>query len=338
MKAKIVVVGSSNTDMILKLERIPKPGETILGGAFVTAAGGKGANQAVAAAQAGGSVTLVARVGQDIFGEQAIAGFVESGINVDHVQRDKFPSGVALIFVAKDGENSIGVGSGANAKLSPADVRKAKTAFAAATAVVMQLETPLETVKAAADLAHANGILVILNPAPAQPLPDSLLKKTSILTPNETEAELLTGIKVTDDASCSRAADILLSKGVQTVIITLGSRGAYAATSAFKQFVPAFKVKPVDTTAAGDTFNGALAVALAEGMPMIEAVQFANAAGAISVTRMGAQPSAPSRKEIEKLLNAKKPVAIANSSGVRAKSLHINGPHGPPGVLNGRQQ
>jgi ribokinase len=230
MKAKIVVVGSSNTDMILKLDRIPKPGETILGGEFVTAAGGKGANQAVAAARAGGAVTFIARVGKDMFGDQAVAGFVASGINVDHVQRDKFPSGVALIFVAKDGENSIGVGGGANSKLSPADVKKAKATFASASAVIMQLETPLETVQAAADLAGVKGAMVILNPAPAQKLPDALLKRISILTPNETEAELLTGIKVTDDASCSKAADALLRKGVKTVIITLGSRGSYVAT------------------------------------------------------------------------------------------------------------
>jgi ribokinase len=325
MKAKIVVVGSSNTDMILKLDRIPIPGETILGGEFVTAAGGKGANQAVAAANAGGAVTFIARVGDDMFGKQAVVGFVECGINVDHVRCDKLPSGVALIFVAKDGENSIGVGSGANASLSPADVRKAKTAFASAHAVVMQLETPLETIQAAADLAHAKKAMVILNPAPAQRLPDSLLKKISILTPNETEAELLTGIKVTDDESCSRAAAALLRKGVQTVIITLGSRGAYVATSASKQFVPGFKVKPVDTTAAGDTFNGALAVALAEGMPMIEAVRFANAAGAISVTRMGAQPSAPKRKEIEVLLNGTEPGAAAKRPRRRGKIAGSNG-------------
>jgi ribokinase len=320
MKAKIVVVGSSNTDMILKLDRIPKPGETILGGEFVTAAGGKGANQAVAAAKAGGIVTFIARVGQDMFGEQAVAGFVASGINVDHVQRDKFPSGVALIFVAKDGENSIGVGGGANGRLSPADVKKAKPAFATAHAVIMQLETPLETVQAAADLADAKGAMVILNPAPAQKLPDSLLKKISILTPNETEAELLTGIKVMDDASCSKAADVLLRKGVKCVIITLGSRGAFVATSTSKQFVPGFKVKPVDTTAAGDTFNGALAVALAEGKSMYDAVRFANAAGAISVTRMGAQPSAPNRTEIEKLLNGKSATTVR-----RLQSLHVNG-------------
>jgi ribokinase len=309
MKAKIVVVGSSNTDMILKLDRIPKPGETILGGEFVTAAGGKGANQAVAAAQAGGAVTFIARVGRDMFGEQAIAGFVEAGIDVEHVQYDKSPSGVALIFVAKDGENSIGVGGGANAKLAPADVKKAKAAFASASAVIMQLETPLETVQAAAELADSKKTLVILNPAPAQKLPDSLLKKISILTPNETEAELLTGIKVSDDASCAKAADVLLRKGVKTVIITLGSRGSYVATAKSKELVPGFKVKPVDTTAAGDTFNGALAVALAEGKSMNDAVRFANAAGAISVTRMGAQPSAPKRAEIEKLLGNKKPAA-----------------------------
>jgi ribokinase len=329
MKAKIVVVGSSNTDMILKLERIPKPGETILGGEFVTAAGGKGANQAVAAAKAGAAVTFIARVGQDMFGEQAVAGFIESGINVDHVQRDKTASGVALIFVAKDGENSIGVGSGANARLMPADVKKAKAVFASANAVVMQLETPLETVQAAAELADAKKATVILNPAPAQKLPDSLLKKISILTPNETEAEILTGIKVTDESSCAKAADALLRKGVKTVIITLGSRGSYVATAKSKQLVPGFKVKPVDTTAAGDTFNGALAVALAEGRSMYDAVRFANAAGAISVTRMGAQPSAPKRTEIEKLLGDKKPASAGGIASRRIQAPHTNGraPH-----------
>jgi ribokinase len=325
MAPRIVVVGSSNTDMIIKLERIPKPGETCLGGEFMTAAGGKGANQAVAAARAGGAVTLVARVGQDMFGERAVAGLTQHGINVEHVQYDQAPSGVALIFVGADGENSIGVGSGANAKLSPADVRKAKNAFDAADVVIMQLETPLETVQAAADLADANGALVILNPAPAQHLPDELLKKISILTPNETEAELLTGIAVSDEASCSLAADILLRKGVKTAIITLGSRGAFVASAGQKQLVPGFKVKQIDTTAAGDTFNGALAVALAEGQPMIDAVRFANAAGALSVTRMGAQPSAPQRSEIENLSNGKRIVAVEDSPGPRIPSPH------PPG-------
>jgi ribokinase len=310
--------------MIIKLDRIPKPGETRLGGEFLTAAGGKGANLAVAAAKAGGDVTLIARVGRDMFGERAVAGLIEHGVNVDYVQYDKSPSGVALIFVAEDGENSIAVGSGANARLCPADVRKAKNAFADADVVVMQLETPLETVQAAADVAAAQGTRVILNPAPAQPLPDKLLKKVSIITPNESEAQILTGVKVTSEASCARAAEALLKKGVETVIITLGAQGAFVATRESKQLVPGFKAKPVDTTAAGDTFNGALAVALAEGRPLLDAVRFANAAGAISVTRIGAQPSAPTRREIEKLLGPKKLVA---SNGRVDPSTNGHRPH-----------
>jgi ribokinase len=322
MKANIVVVGSSNTDMIIKVDRIPRPGETRLGGEFLMAAGGKGANQAVAAARAGGAVTLIARVGKDMFGERAVAGLVEQDVNVDHVQYDKSPSGVALIFVGEDGENSIAVGSGANAKLSPVDVRKAKSAISAADVVVMQLESPLETVQAAAELAAARGIPVILNPAPARDLPDKLLRNVSILTPNESEAELLTGVKVTGDASCARAADVLLRKGVETVIITLGAQGAFVATASSKERIPGFAAKPVDTTAAGDTFNGALAVALAEGQPLAEAVRFANAAGAIAVTRMGAQPSAPSRKEIEKLAGRNKLKVVRAD---KPSALPING-------------
>jgi ribokinase len=302
---RLVVVGSSNTDMIIKLDRIPRPGETILGGEFTTAAGGKGANQAVAAARAGGRVTFVARVGRDMFGDQAIAGFRKDRINVQHVLRDPAaPSGVALIFVAKDGENSIAVAGGSNGRLTPADVKKAEAAITSADALVMQLETPVETVTAAAQLAAKAGVTVILNPAPARELPDSLLKHVSILTPNEHEAELLTGVKVTDVSTAEQAASKLRDRGVRTVILTLGSRGALVATPDGAQAVSGFKVKAVDTTAAGDVFNGALAVALAEGREMIDAARFANAAAAISVTRMGAQPSAPARHEIERLLKS----------------------------------
>jgi ribokinase len=301
-QTNIIVIGSSNTDMIIQLERIPRPGETILGGQFATAAGGKGANQAVAAARAGGQVTFVARVGRDMFGDQAVAGFVGDGINVDYVIRDETaPSGVALIFVAQDGENSIAVASGANGLLSSADVEKAAPALTAASTLVMQLETPLPTVQAAAQQAAAAGVRVILNPAPAQPLPDELLQQVSILTPNETEAELLTGVAVVDDATALQAAEKLLARGVHEVILTLGARGAFVVNSQTRQLVPGFEVKAVDTVAAGDVFNGALAVALGEGQPLLDAVQFANAAAAISVTRPGAQPSAPARKEIEEM-------------------------------------
>jgi ribokinase len=303
---RIVIVGSSGTDMIIKLDRIPRPGETLLGGEFHITGGGKGANQAVSAARAGGKVAFVARLGQDDFGDQAKAAFAREGINVEHIYRDrKVSTGVALIFVDQQGENSIGVAPGANGRLSPADLKKARKIFAAASVMVVQLEIPLDTVQTAALLAAKSGARVILNPAPARPLPDELLRHVSILTPNETEAELLTGIKVDSDASAVKAASVLRARGVQTVILTLGARGALVATSdGSPQLVPGFKVKAVDTTGAGDVFNGALAVALAEEQPLIDAVRFANAAAAISVTRLGAQPSAPSRREIQRLLKS----------------------------------
>lgn len=301
----VLVMGSSNTDMIIKLDRIPQPGETLLGGRFMTAAGGKGANQAVGAAKAGGEVTFIARIGRDMFGDTALAGFLQAGINVDHVVRDPSnPSGVAMIFVASNGENSIAVASGANAKLSPGDVAKANSSFVGAGVLVVQLETPLRTVQAAAELAAQVGVPVILNPAPACSLPDKLLKNVTIITPNETEAEMLTGIKINSKTTASRAADALLIRGVKTVIITLGSRGSFFANGEGRWIVPGFKVKAVDTTAAGDIFNGSLAVALVEGKTMESAVRFANAAAAISVTRMGAQVSAPAREEIEDFIIA----------------------------------
>jgi ribokinase len=301
MSKPIVVIGSSNTDMIIKVARIPKPGETVIGGEFSTAAGGKGANQAVSAARAGGQVVFVARVGEDMFGEQALNGFMSDGIHVDHVIKDKTaPSGVALIFVDEKGENSIAVASGANAHVSVSDVDAVQDIIASAGIVLMQLEIPIETVKAAAEIADENNVPVILNPAPAQPLDDELLRHISILTPNETEAELLTGIRVKDDSSASKAADKLLAKGIYTVLITLGARGVFAASPDFRGIIPAFEVKKaVDTTAAGDVFNGVLAVSLAEHKCLVDAVRFSNAAAALSVTKLGAQTSAPYRAEIE---------------------------------------
>ncbi len=303
-KRALIVVGSSNTDMILKMDRIPRPGETIIGGEFVTAAGGKGANQAVAAARAGGQVTFVARVGRDMFGDRAMEGFKADEINVDFVVRDDAsPSGVALIFVGANGENSIGVASGANGHLSPQDVLRAKGAFQQAAVLVMQLETPLETVNAAARLGTEAGLRVILNPAPAQPLPDDLLARLFLLTPNESEAQLLTGVAVTDEASAEEAAGILRKRGVRNVIITMGARGALVSGRDGSGFVPGHKVNAVDTTAAGDVFNGALAVALAEGKTLMDAAAFGSAAAAVSVTRMGAQSSVPTRADIEGLIN-----------------------------------
>jgi len=300
---KIVVIGSSNTDMIIKVPRIPKPGETILGGIFQTAAGGKGANQAVAAARAGGDVTFIARVGDDMFGEQAINGFLTDHINVNYVFKDKTaPSGVAEIFVAANGENSIAVASGANANLSPQDVETAKDVIINADILLMQLESPLETIAAAAKMARENGVEVILNPAPAQALPDDLLAKISILTPNESEAELLTGVMVTDEDSAKEAADILKAKGIKTVIITMGAAGLYISSDEYTGRQHGFKVDPVDTTAAGDVFNGTLAVSLTNSAPLLDAVKFAQAAAALSVTKLGAQPSAPNKETIETFL------------------------------------
>lgn len=305
MGKRIVVVGSSNTDMIIKVPHVPVPGETIIGGTFSTAAGGKGANQAVAAARAGGDVTLVARVGEDMFGQKAKDGFVKDNINVDHVLNDKdAPSGVALIFVGEDGENSIAVASGANANLSASDVEAASDAISSADILIMQLETPLATVQKAATIACENGVKVMLNPAPACELSDDILKRISILTPNESEAELLTGIKVESENGAAASAEVLMAKGIETVIVTMGAKGAFVVTADCKELVGGFSVKAVDATAAGDVFNGTLAVAMAEGKPLKEAVRFANAAAALSVTKLGAQPSAPTRQEIEKFLSS----------------------------------
>jgi len=303
----VLVVGSSNTDMVLRVPRIPRPGETVLGGAFAMAGGGKGANQAVAAARAGARVTFVARVGEDVFGERAVAGFAADGIDTRFVLRTPgAASGVALIAVDERGENSIAVASGANERLSVADVEAAGEAFAAADIVLLQLESPLETVAAAVRLAGAKRVPVILNPAPARPLDEILLAGVTILTPNESEAELLAGVPVRDEEGARSAAAALRRRGPRTVIVTLGERGLYASAPGLEGPVPAFPATAVDTTAAGDVFNGALAVALAEKRPIGEALRFAQAAAAISITRPGAQPSAPTRAEIDTFISLRR--------------------------------
>lgn len=303
MKPRLVVVGSSNTDMIVRVDHLPRPGETVLGGRFCMAAGGKGANQAVAAARAGARVVFVSRLGRDAFGDQALAGFRRDGLNVRHVLRDqRDPSGTALICVGSDGQNSIAVAPGANAKLSRADVHRARATIRGASGLLLQLETPLATVELAAEIAAAAGVPVTLNPAPACPLPTSLLRLVSVLTPNESETEALTGIPLRSDAAIVDAAGALLAHGPRIVVITLGARGAFVASGSGHEFVPGFRVKVVDSTAAGDVFNGALTVALAEGQSLGHAVRFANAAAALSVTRLGAQPSAPTRASIDRWL------------------------------------
>jgi ribokinase len=300
---RIVVVGSSNTDMVVKGERLPRPGETVTGGEFLIAAGGKGANQAVAAARLGAEVAFVAKVGADMFGDQAVAGYRKEGIDTDFVLRDpKKPTGVALILVDRQGENLISVASGANNALSPEDVEKAAERIRAADVVVLQLEIPMETVAFAARFAAENGVAVILDPAPAPagPLDPGLLKHVTYLKPNETEAERLTGIPVRDEASALQAAEKLLANGVRNAIVTLGAKGALWANGRRSCFVPGMAVEALDSTAAGDAFSGALACALARGLGLDEAVRYAGLVGALSVTRLGAQPSLPTKEEVER--------------------------------------
>jgi ribokinase len=299
---KIVVVGSCNTDMVIKAARLPVPGETILGGTFLMNPGGKGANQAVAAARMGGSVTFISKTGNDVFGKQSVMLYNAENIRTDYIFSDpKLPSGVALITVDSYGENCIVVASGANASLNPSDINKARAEIESGDLVLMQLEIPIETVEYVADMANNKGIKVILNPAPAQALSDQLLKNLYIIIPNKSEAEILSGIKVSDFETARQAADIISAKGVDIVVITLGSQGALIKEHEEDHFVEAYKVDTVDTTAAGDTFCGTVCVGLAEGRSILESVQMAARAAALTVTRMGAQGSIPYRSELSSL-------------------------------------
>jgi ribokinase len=300
---KLVVLGSINADHILNIEHFPQPGETVIGKQYKVAFGGKGANQAVAAGRSGAKIAFIACVGADDIGERVRRQLASDRIDTQPIEAiADSTTGVALIFVNAEGENVIGIDAGANAAVTPDYLARYQQKVIDADALLMQLESPLETVIAAARLAKQHHTQVILNPAPARELPDELLGMIDIITPNETEAQRLTGIAVDNDADAARAAQALHDKGIATVIITLGSRGVWLSENGNGKRVPGFKVQAVDTIAAGDTFNGALVTALLEGKIMADAVRFAHAAAAIAVTRPGAQPSVPWREEIDAFL------------------------------------
>ena len=297
----IVVVGSLNMDLVVRAPRLPQPGETLLGGEFRTFPGGKGANQAVAAARLGGSVRMVGRVGQDDFGSALLGTLKAAGVDTAHVTRDpEAASGVALITVDAAGQNAIVVASGANGRVAPADVDAAEAALAGAAVLVLQLECPLPAVERAVERARRHGLQVVLNPAPAQPLPPALLAGVDYLIPNQTELAQLTGA-----AEATAAARQLQAAGVRHVVVTLGEAGVLIVGPGGAFQLPAHPVPVVDTTAAGDAFVGAFAVALAQGRPLPEAAAWGNAAGALAVTRAGAQPSLPTLAEVERLLGAR---------------------------------
>jgi ribokinase len=297
--SRIIVIGSSNTDMVIKSKKLPLPGETILGGTFLMNPGGKGANQAVAAARLGGNVTFVTKTGNDIFGSEAAGLFANENIDTRYIIKDqKNPSGVALITVDEDGENSIVVAPGSNSHLTAYDIEEDVFATDPSDIFLMQLEIPIGTVEFIAQKTAAMGNRVILNPAPARQLSDDLLTCLYLITPNETEAEQISGIKVIDINSAEKAATIIRKKGVKNIIITMGASGAYLQSDGVSKMIHVVPVKAIDTTAAGDVFNGAVAVAMSEGMDLENAVLFANKAASISVSRLGAQASAPYRREI----------------------------------------
>ena len=298
-KPKIVVVGSSNTDMVVEVARLPRPGETLLGGEFMMAAGGKGANQAVAAARLGADVTFVARIGADMFGDAAIEGFWSEGIDARYIVRDpETHSGIAMILVDQEAENEIVVASGSNMFLTTANLEAARPAFESAQVVVAQFEIPMDVVERAAEMAEECGATFVLNPAPAAPISDNLAGLIDILTPNETELALLTGGDCRTQAGIAEAATALLDRGMGRIIVSMGAAGALLVTLSETILAPGIPVEAVDTTAAGDCFTGALAKAIADGMSVEEAIGYANRAASISVTRRGAQPSLPWLHEV----------------------------------------
>ena len=304
-RPRIVVIGSLVFDFVARAARLPRRGETVLGNMFGMFPGGKGANQAVQAGRLGGETFMIGRVGNDFLGERLLFSLKENGVTTDFVQRDKaVPTAACCIHVDQEGQNSIIIVPEANRACSRQDIEAAADVIRSADMVVCQLEIPMETVGFAVELAAGHGVPIILNPAPAQPVPQPLLAKVTYLTPNESEAEILSGVAPEPGRQDWEqvAARRLLAMGPQTVIITLGHRGAYLARKGLERLVPTYAVSVVDTTAAGDAFTGALAVALAEGQPIEDALAFANAAGALATTRAGAQPSLASRNEVANLV------------------------------------
>lgn len=302
-KPRIMVIGSFMIDLVVRTPRAPKSGETVIGSSFNRFLGGKGANQAVAAARLGASVTMAGKLGKDFFGDEMLVALEEEGISVGHVLRDASAStGIGSITLDDGGDNRIVVVPGANLRFNLADLATLEPVMASHDLLMLQLEMDIETVKEAVKMGSKHGVPVVLNPAPARELEDDLLAAVTYLTPNETEAELLTGVPVRDLQSAKRAAAVLLDRGPKNVIITLGEKGALLASGDSFIHVDGFSVQPVDTVAAGDAFNGALATQVSCGFPLEEAVQYANAVGALTVTRQGAIPSLPTEQEVEEFL------------------------------------
>lgn len=300
---RILVIGSSNTDMTIKSDNLPLPGQTILGRRFIMGPGGKGANQAVAAKRLGGNVEFICKIGHDIFGKNAADGYKKEGIDISHILYSTEPSGVALILVDKTGENVISVAPGANGDLSVEDIESIANVIKEADYLILQLEIPTDAVIRAAKIAHEAGVYVILNPAPACKLPNELFQYISLITPNQTETELMTGVKLINEQSFITAVENFNRMGVKDVIITLGSKGSLVCYDGKNEFVPAIKVDAVDATAAGDTFCGAVCVALSQGKNLKEAAVFATKAASLTVQKMGAQDSIPSITDINMFSN-----------------------------------